>query len=88
MAYALFYMCQTFRATLPWSDCFKWWGATEECYGNKEKVCYSFHSALYLFNFWSFPFLSHDTLFKFMATKGKRELFLHFSCSIQSERIR
>lgn len=32
MSYTLLYMAQSFRAVLPWSECFEWWGADSNCY--------------------------------------------------------
>ncbi|EEC19465.1 sodium-neurotransmitter symporter, putative, partial [Ixodes scapularis] len=33
LCYTLFYLAQSFRSVLPWSDCYEWWGADKEtCY--------------------------------------------------------
>ncbi|XP_051877792.1 sodium- and chloride-dependent neutral and basic amino acid transporter B(0+)-like [Pristis pectinata] len=31
IAYSLFYLFASFQSTLPWADCFSWWGADETC---------------------------------------------------------
>ncbi|XP_037279670.2 sodium-dependent proline transporter [Rhipicephalus microplus] len=46
LTYAFLYLFHSFKRPLPWSDCFKWWGATPEgCYrrspehGSGQRLC-------------------------------------------------
>uniref|UniRef100_UPI00398EDD90 sodium- and chloride-dependent neutral and basic amino acid transporter B(0+)-like isoform X2 n=1 Tax=Pristiophorus japonicus TaxID=55135 RepID=UPI00398EDD90 len=40
ISYSLFYLFASFQSSLPWSDCFSWWGADETCSRSpKDPLC-------------------------------------------------